>query len=505
MSMDGAQKNLALQTLDHFKNEVKRNDRLPSLGQCVEIVKSLGDAASSMAIHEVANVILKDLALTTRILQISNSIEYNRSGHRISTVTQAILILGFAPIRSIAYTILLLEKMANPNQAEQIRNACLLSVIGGIFARSLAERINLEEPEQGFIAAAFSHLGEILIQSIAPEKAHEAEHLITAEGISENDAYARFFGLGPMQLGKEIGEFLNLPDGITSYIDPYHVSERDLPEVNRRLREIIIISHQVCTVIKRARTSKEIEEALDRIGAKKDPIFRGLDLSASLRAAIHEIESFYHYQPKNPFWAKTLEFAASTTTQPKKDAAIALHPESSLLDIHLFHDGVANITGLLVNPTSTIDMILSAIAETVYIGFKARNVVLAIRKPGTNVLTTMTAFGLNAEDLKVNFHLQLDDDPYYLPNVALKSGNDIYINNPRDPKVWPFIPSCIQELNPHSFVIVPLSTEDIQVGIILVDTPGIKWESGTVPPEVSREFKILRHEAVLALRLSGIY
>jgi len=501
MSMDGAQKNLALQTLDHFKNEVRRNDRLPSLGQCIEIVKSLGEGASSMAIHEVANVILKDLALTTRVLQISNSIEYNRSGHRISTVTQAILILGFAPIRSIAYTILLLEKMADSNQAEQIRNACLLSVIGGIFARALAEKINLEEPEQGFIAAAFSHLGEILIQSIEPEKALEAERLMVAEGLQEREAYTRIFGLHPMQLGKEIGEFLNLPSDITSYIDPYHVSERNLPEVNRRLREIIIISHQVCTVIKRARSGKEIAETLDHLAAKKDPLFKGFDLSGSLRLAIHEIESFYHYQPKNAFWAKTLEFSA--TTQTKKDPSTSAQASNALPDIHLFHDGVANITGLLVNPTSTIETILSAIAETVYIGFKARNVVLGIRKPEANILTAVTAFGLDAEQLKSDFNLQLDD-PCLLTNVSLQSGNDIYINNPRDPKVWPFIPPCIQELNPHSFVLVPLTTEGIQAGIILVDTPGLKWESGVVPAEVTREFKILRHEAVLALRLNGM-
>ena len=57
--------------------------------------------ANSFA-QDLADVILKDQALTSKILSIANSAYYGFYG-KVSTITQAIVALGFSSVKNIAF------------------------------------------------------------------------------------------------------------------------------------------------------------------------------------------------------------------------------------------------------------------------------------------------------------------------------------------------------------------------------------------------------------------
>jgi HD-like signal output (HDOD) protein len=82
----------ALQKMEDF-------DCLPSMPQVIERVREISeDPASSAA--DLANIVLSDHSLTTRILRIANSAFYGQHSGKVSTVTQAIILTSFNSVRS---------------------------------------------------------------------------------------------------------------------------------------------------------------------------------------------------------------------------------------------------------------------------------------------------------------------------------------------------------------------------------------------------------------------
>ena len=57
-------------------------------------------------VNQLAEVILKDPHLTSQILRIANSVQYNPSNNGISTVSRAIVLLGFRGVRSMCISLI---------------------------------------------------------------------------------------------------------------------------------------------------------------------------------------------------------------------------------------------------------------------------------------------------------------------------------------------------------------------------------------------------------------
>lgn len=482
-------------TLEQVKNEVVRPGRLFSLGQCVEIVKNLSQSASTADIHEIAGIILKDISLTTRVLQIANSIEYNRSGKRIVTVSQAIMVLGLAPIRSIAFSILLLEQLPNHAQAEHIRNACLLSVLSGSLAKSIAEKAKLTDPEEGFITAAFTQLGRILVATFLPEEEREIVRMVHEEGKGEEEAGRHVLGLRMEQFGKQIGEFLNLPATVTSYMDPLHVTDRDLPVINKKLLEVTVLSHRVCQAVVRAKNASEMEEALRSLSQFKESGVNGLDLVKSFKGVLEEIGKFYAVRPSGEFWLKVMQM--SQTKQIGAEVTVVRGP-----DLQVFQDGVLTVTELLAADELNLADVLSIIAETLHLGFKARNVVVATLDRDTGAVVGQAAYGSHAVKLREEFIVRPGVDVTMLTGMALQNGKDIYIENAQEKHIHEHLPSWIVETEPTSFLLLPTVQDVTPVGLFYIDGPLLDASNKT-PVEIQRELKILRKELVLGLRIAG--
>ena len=58
----------------------------------------------------LSNTILKDFALTNKLLRLVNTAYFRQYGGTISTVSRAVVILGFDRIRSVAMTLMLMDR-----------------------------------------------------------------------------------------------------------------------------------------------------------------------------------------------------------------------------------------------------------------------------------------------------------------------------------------------------------------------------------------------------------
>ena len=157
-------------TFGFLLKRMRRRTDFPTMSdQIVEINRKTANSDRT-SVNELANTILGDYALTTKLLKLVNSSLYGQYGGRISTVSRAVVILGFKQVRMAAQSLLLFEHLASGPQAAQLSEAAGKAQMGGILARVLAERMHLEEPEEAFLCTMLRDLGRVLTMYYLPEE-----------------------------------------------------------------------------------------------------------------------------------------------------------------------------------------------------------------------------------------------------------------------------------------------------------------------------------------------
>ena len=134
---------------------------------------------------DVAQVILRDAALTGRLLKMANSVYYNPQGHHINTVSRALMLLGFEQVKVLALTLVLIDSLKASKRHDKVLKEMAISLHAAVQAQNMATLCHSELPEDIFIAALLSRLGYLTFWAFADEKTvsayEQAESTVSAE------------------------------------------------------------------------------------------------------------------------------------------------------------------------------------------------------------------------------------------------------------------------------------------------------------------------------------
>lgn len=117
---------------------------------------------------DVGELIMRDASLTTNIIRVGNSSLFNASAIPVTTVSRAILNIGFEQIRSIAVSLKLLESVLNDKPSELLLARLANSLHAAAQAKALVSDQTPSKQEEVYVAALLSNLTELLVLS-APE------------------------------------------------------------------------------------------------------------------------------------------------------------------------------------------------------------------------------------------------------------------------------------------------------------------------------------------------
>ncbi|MAT65070.1 MAG: GAF domain-containing protein, partial [Gammaproteobacteria bacterium] len=101
---------------------------------------------------ELANVILQDAAMTAKLLRIANSPYYNTQAKSISTVSRAVVLLGFDAVRGLALSIAVVESAARGANKARLAADMARAFHAAVQARAFAQQRRDRSPEEVFIA-----------------------------------------------------------------------------------------------------------------------------------------------------------------------------------------------------------------------------------------------------------------------------------------------------------------------------------------------------------------
>ncbi len=179
-------------TLDFLLRRMRHKSDFPALSDSVVRIQSMA-TSDTESVNSVTNEILKDVALTNKLLRMVNSAHYAHRGS-INTVSRAVNLVGFNGIRNMALSLVLLEHMQDKAHAGQLKEEFLRSLMAGAIGGELC--LVSSEGEEAFIGAMFQNLGRLLVQFYFPEEASQVRKLVqsTREPVTETAAAVSVLG-----------------------------------------------------------------------------------------------------------------------------------------------------------------------------------------------------------------------------------------------------------------------------------------------------------------------
>lgn len=129
----------------------------------------------STSTKQLADIILTDVALTTRVLTIANSVQHNPAAVTVSesALVRAIVRIGFSGLRAICISTAILDSVLKemPNHPELL--SCIVqSFENAVHARNVASKTG-GNAEDVFIAALLQNIGELVFWCSSIPKSKE--------------------------------------------------------------------------------------------------------------------------------------------------------------------------------------------------------------------------------------------------------------------------------------------------------------------------------------------
>ena len=201
---------------DALKARVKGLKSVPTLPGVFEKVSVLVEDPDTGA-EDIAAVISSDQALSAKILRVVNSALHGFPG-RISSVTHALIILGFDVVQGLVLTTSVFDMMISKGMHGLWAHSLGCAVTAGVVAR----KTEYSHPEEISIAALLHDIGKVVMKTELPREVEQINALVKSEDISTREAEEKVLGLTHTTIGRWICEEWHLPYKLTEPIRYHH-------------------------------------------------------------------------------------------------------------------------------------------------------------------------------------------------------------------------------------------------------------------------------------------
>lgn len=520
-------------TLDFLLRRMRHRSDFPALSDSVGRIQRLAQSETG-SVGSLANEILKDVALTNKLLRLVNSTFYARAGSgTINTISRAVALVGYAGIRNLALSLVLLEHMQDKQQVVALREEFLRSLAAGTMAREFSP--TEQGAEEAFISAVFQNLGRMLTHFYFPEEARQIQSRLAspggvAGGDPEEAASQAVLGIGFQDLGTGVARHWGLPDSLVNAMrrlpadrpapeqDPQRAAacagndvadalmSADSAEGERRLRAVSqrygralgLTPARVRESVERTRRHMlELSHVLQVVPRPGSAAARLVGAPEAPAAAKPEANSLAQFQLD-----KAVAAAAPAENANGADGSAAAAPSaaaSSTFAAEQLAAGIQDISNTLVENFS-LNEVLRMVLETMYRSLGFQRVVFCMRDARTGVLTGRVALGQGSDGIAPRF--QIDMAAADLFSTVCKRGADMLIADATVANIRRRLPPWfVSHVNAPTFLLLPLAMNGNPLGVIYADA-ALAGSIVVAERELSL-LRTLRNQAIMAFKHAG--
>ncbi|MBK1718227.1 HDOD domain-containing protein [Thiocystis violacea] len=475
--------------------ETIRCQKMPIFDQTVHRIIAIAEDDRA-PVSALAGVILQDASMTTRMLRLANSIFYNPSSTPISTVTRAVILLGFDSVRDMCLTLALVDNLVEGVAKERLERELARALHAATQARALANAHGDKSPEEVFIATLLYRVGELAFWCFGNEQCDRIEQLLQQPGMTPEEAQERVLGFRLSRLSRRLIHEWHLTTLLQEAID---YPARQDPRI-----QSVMLGQRIARCAEEQGWRSEAMEALIQKAAKLT------DLSETeAKALIHEraqaaammacdcgatVAAALIPQPSNP---RGTPAEAAAMEPPPEDVASPPADAYPRPDPKLQSRILRELASIIESDQCDFNVIMELVLEGLYRGLGMDRVVFALTTPDKQVIKAKCGLGVDEEALPQRFFFRRPAMGSDILFQTLDSGRP-YLVTLREREDNPgLVPEGLTGLiGMAPFMVAPIIVNQQRIGIFLGDR-GLSQRP--LDPTCYEAFKHFVHQANLGL------
>jgi len=467
----------------------------------------------------LADAMLQHRGLAQKFLLLVN-ISAAAEAHPVTTISRAVLQLGFERARTVAAGLILVEHLQAQAKSPELNEALTRSFYSATLGRAIADRTGFVDPEEAFIASLLHNLGRIVV---ALHLRDDMDAIAKASAMADADAAVKDDpGLSYAGIGMAVAGALNLPSrlaGSMTRIAGARIHESMSDE--ERLGALATLTNRIVDTFASEAPGGDKRAAIARIVQSYEPHFSSIDgsIDGLVAKAVTELKTLskaFDLDPPASFLVTGIgerRIASLGSENKRADTGTAAGRLIEAADADVQADelpetiltrGLHEITGLLIGEY-TLDDVLRVILETMYraLGVGRTRTFFFLKDPTAPLLRYRFGLGQSPGGMRAWQELPLDRGADIF-SLALGRQKDLVVKDSAAPEVAPFLRDWHRRLLvPSRFVVLlPLVVDQRALGLFYLD--GDQAGASLLTSPVLNYLKVLRGQALIAIHQKSL-
>jgi HD-like signal output (HDOD) protein len=482
------------------------NEEMFALGAAIARVVEMA-SSEDQGTHDLAYYVVSDVALTQRILRLSNTVHYRTvSGTPVTTISRAISLLGFDNVRATALAMLLVDALDAGEHAGSVRVELEAALCASLVGREMAHHSFYQGAEEAAICALFKNLGQLLVACHEHDRYREIAALIAAGKHTVGQASQLILGCSYDALAQAVLAEWKIPDLIVraqAALPPTALQVagnrgewmRQVASFGLDIARLMGRSHEPAATPEARGLLQRYGEALDLDQARMDALFADVQDGMSALLQSMNMEPAPKIAPEPSGLPNVLLLATLDAGEEVQEGTYPSGKPKNARELLLA--GVQDVTQLRASGRGKVNDVILGVLETLYgaLGFRFATVCLKDARSGQ--YRARVSLGEGSARLQAGFAFPAGGKDLF--HLAMENDADLMISDARSTKIRDLLPAWHKELLPdsRSFIVLPLVVGKAQLGLFYADRTEIAPEG--VPPDETSLIKALKGQVLAAL------
>jgi putative nucleotidyltransferase with HDIG domain len=178
-------------------------------------------------VSDLSEIISRDQALTAKILQLVNSAFYGQPS-QISTISRAVIIMGFQAVRSAALGVSVMEQfknLASTSAAFDMPSFWRHSIGVSCVAKHVSMVLHADEPEDAFVAGLLHDVGKLIMLQHFPDDVDDLTRAAQEQHLTWRDCEEVLFPTNHASIARALFRAWKFPQNVVEAVACHHNPE----------------------------------------------------------------------------------------------------------------------------------------------------------------------------------------------------------------------------------------------------------------------------------------
>ncbi len=452
------------QTLEQW-TRVLCEQEMPIFSNTAQNVYSTLDDSKKGAM-ELAAIILQDPNLTAKLLKVSNSVHYNPSKQKMSTISRAIVILGCNLVRELTVACSYFESIIDPTNKQKANQEIAHAIHSAVQAKQLAITLNDKSPEEVFIAALLNNIGSVAFWCFGGKQCQYISELLESGQYSKHEAEEKVLGFTLKELGKDLCHSWNLGGLIEQAINK--------PDAKDDRLQTIRLAREATEAIEQGWNSDAMNNCLQKLEK-----WSGQSIATCKARLKQNTETAISIAGK--FGAHDAsQFIAQNSTEVKQKPVDNDAFEPNKIQFQILQDIAQHLNGQI-----NLNTLFQMVVEGIHRSLKMDRTLFCLLSANKKTLNEKLAIGWMKSVNQGKISIELSAFPPNLFFKAIESEKAIWARLKDDKPLY--TPGIINHIGRNDCFLLPVRLNEKPIGLIYCDRSVHK------KPLTDEDFKTAKH------------